>query len=55
MIATKNYMTNRTIAWAQPFNEPDYGPWNQGSPQDLSNIIAILQNDPTFNSDIHGL
>jgi len=46
MVATKNYMTNRTIAWAQPFNEPDFGPWNQGNAQDLASIIAILQSDP---------
>jgi hypothetical protein len=38
VVATKNDMTNRTIAGAQPFNEPDFGPWNQGSPQNLSDI-----------------
>jgi hypothetical protein len=49
MIATKRHM-NRSVAWAQPFNEPDFGPWNQGNPEDLYNIIALLQNDPTYAS-----
>ena len=52
MVATKTYMTNRTIAWAQPFNEPDYGPWNQGNAQDLYNIISLLQNNGSFNSTL---
>ena len=52
MVASKTYMTNRTIAWAQPFNEPDYGPWNQGNAQDLYNIISLLQNNASFNSTL---
>lgn len=52
MIATKNYPTNRPIAWAQPFNEPDYGPWNQGNATDLYNIMSLLQASSAFNSTL---
>jgi hypothetical protein len=50
MVATKNYLTNRTVALAQPFNEPDYAPWNQGSAQDLYDIMSILRNSTSFSS-----
>lgn len=42
------YFTNRTMLMAQPFNEPDYGPWNQGSQQNLYNIMQDLQASTNF-------
>jgi hypothetical protein len=51
MIATQLYL-NRPILWASPFNEPDYGPWNQGSQQDLYDIMGLLHSSTNFSSTL---
>jgi autotransporter-associated beta strand protein len=42
------FFTNRTMLMAQPFNEPDYAPWDQGSPQNLYDIMGYLQASTNF-------
>lgn len=49
MIATKKYL-DHPIAWAQPFNEPDWAAWGQGTPEDLENIMSKLKRDASFKS-----
>jgi autotransporter-associated beta strand protein len=47
--ATKNYMNSQgwTVSGVMPFNEPDY--WSgQGTPQNLHDIMALLQTDPNY-------
>src|SRR5258708_5812665 len=41
---------NRPIQWVSPFNEPDYGPWNQGSQSDLLNTMVVLKASTNFAS-----
>jgi hypothetical protein len=47
MEAAQRYY-NRPMGMAEPFNEPDYLPWNEGSRQDLSNIMGLLGASPGF-------
>jgi hypothetical protein len=53
MLATKRYAETNSpgqpVVWMSPFNEPDYGPWNMGNSQDLYDIIALLQANPSFS------
>ncbi|MEJ5259472.1 MAG: carbohydrate-binding domain-containing protein [Anaerohalosphaeraceae bacterium] len=51
--ATQAYI-NRPIAAVEPFNEPDYSPWNQGTPQNLYDILGLLQNSPRFQGTLLG-
>lgn len=51
MIATQLFLS-RPILWASPFNEPDYGSWNQGSPQDLYDIMGLLQSSTNFSATL---
>jgi autotransporter-associated beta strand protein len=47
--ATKNYMNSQgwAVSGVMPFNEPDY--WSgQGTPQNLHDIMALLQTDPNY-------
>jgi autotransporter-associated beta strand protein len=47
--ATKNYVNSQgwTVSGVMPFNEPDY--WSgQGTPQNLHDIMALLQTDPNY-------
>ena len=47
--ATKNFMNSQgwTVSGVMPFNEPDY--WSgQGTPQNLHDIMALLQTDPNY-------
>lgn len=46
MIATRKYVGDRKVLFAQPFNEPDW--WQEGSPEDLHEIIRLLQADPAY-------
>lgn len=46
---------NRPIAWVQPFNEPDWAQWGQGSPEDLDDIMRKLKRSSVFkNSKMAG-
>src|SRR6516164_6949177 len=47
MAACQQYY-NRPMWMAEPFNEPDYLPWNMGSRQDLSDIMDLLETLPNF-------
>jgi hypothetical protein len=47
MAACQQYY-NRPIWMAEPFNEPDYLPWNEGSRQALYNIMGLLQSSPNL-------
>ena len=47
MAACQQYY-NRPMWMAEPFNEPDYLPWNEGSRQDLSDIMGLLGTSPSF-------
>lgn len=49
LIALGEYI-DRPIAWVQPFNEPDYPGWGQGTTEDLSDIMGILKKSPVFES-----
>src|SRR5262249_42336578 len=48
MAACQQYY-NRPMWMAEPFNEPDYLPWNEGSQQDLSDIMSLLGASPNFS------
>lgn len=39
---------NRPMWMVEPFNEPDYGPWAQGSRQNLSDIMDLVEISPNF-------
>ncbi len=41
MAAAKRYY-GKTMLWTEPFNEPDYGPWNQGTQANLNDIMGRL-------------
>lgn len=49
LIATQKFI-NRPIKYAMPFNEPDYAPWNQGSQQNLDDIMGLLLSSTNFSS-----
>ena len=34
---------HHSMLWTMPFNEPDYGPWGEGSAQNLHDIMVYLQ------------
>ena len=40
---------NHSIWMVEPFNEPDYAPWGEGSMQNLYDIIGSLQAMPNFS------
>ena len=42
------FFTNRTLLMAQPFNEPDYCCWGQGSQQNLYDTMGYLQASTNF-------
>ena len=46
--ATQKYL-GKPVAVIEPFNEPDWG-WGQGSPEDLRNILQLLQKSPHFKN-----
>jgi hypothetical protein len=39
---------NRPIIATEPFNEPDYAPWGQGTMQNLYDILGLLQASTNF-------
>jgi hypothetical protein len=43
---------NRPIWAVEPFNEPDWLPWGEGSPQDLSAIMGLLRAAPEFSCSL---
>jgi hypothetical protein len=43
---------NRPIWAVEPFNEPDWLPWGEGSPQDLSAIMGLLRASPDFSGSL---
>lgn len=47
MAAAKRYY-GKTMLWTEPFNEPDYGPWNQGTQANLNDIMGRLEVHPDF-------
>jgi regulation of enolase protein 1 (concanavalin A-like superfamily) len=51
MAACQQYY-NRPIWMAEPFNEPDYLPWTEGSRQDLSDIMGLLGASPNFTGTL---
>ena len=51
MDAAKQYL-NKSILWAEPFNEPDYSPWNEGTTANLYDIMGLLQADTNFSSTL---
>jgi hypothetical protein len=48
----RNY--HRTFWMVQAFNEPDYGPWGQGSQQNLYDILGYLQVATNFAGSFFG-
>jgi hypothetical protein len=42
------FFTNRHMLMAQPYNEPDYCCWDQGSQQNLYDVIGYLQASTNF-------
>lgn len=51
MDAAKLYL-GKSISWAEPFNEPDYSPWNEGTSGNLYDIMGLLQTDTNFSSTL---
>lgn len=51
MEAAQAYI-GRAIYSAEPFNEPDYSPWGQGTQTNLYEILGLLQNSPNFSGTI---
>jgi autotransporter-associated beta strand protein len=50
-LAAQYYRTNnhgKIIACAEPFNEPDYSPWDEGPPENLYSIMDLLKSDTNF-------
>ena len=39
---------NRPMWMVEPFNEPDYGPWGEGTRQNLSDIMDLVATSPNF-------
>lgn len=39
----------KAIVSTEPFNEPDFGPWEQGTVGNLYDICSMLQTNPTFS------
>lgn len=48
----RNYRKNFWMV--QGFNEPDYGPWGQGSQQNLYDILGYLQAATNFTGSVFG-
>ena len=51
MDAAKLYL-GKSILWAEPFNEPDYSGWNEGTSGNLYDIMGLLQTDTNFSSTL---
>jgi autotransporter-associated beta strand protein len=49
MAAAKRYY-GKSLLWVEPFNEPDYGPWNQGTMANLYDIMGLLMSHSDFTS-----
>lgn len=49
--AAQEYI-GRSIYSVEPFNEPDYSPWNQGTATNLYDILGLLQTSPNFSGTI---
>lgn len=52
MDAAKLYLGKTNILWAEPFNEPDYSGWNEGTTGNLYDIMGLLQADTNFSSTL---
>ena len=54
LVAVGEY-ADRPVAWVQPFNEPDYWAWGQGTMDDLAETMKRLKNSEVFeNSNMAG-